>query len=141
MATDNAGNTNTASASYSVNYKFTGFLTPLNSDQTGTVLNVGTAGRTYPIKWQLTDANGNYVTDAVPNTAINVGKIACTNVSGDTTDSIDYTSSTGGTALRYDSTANQYVYNWATPSTKNTCYRMTVTTPDSLKHIAVFQMK
>jgi hypothetical protein len=140
-ATDKAGNTATKSASYSVNYKFVGFLSPLNSDTTGKVLNVGNAGRTYPIKWQLTDANGNYITDAVSNTTIYVAKVACINVSGDPTDTIDYASSTGGTALRYDSTSNQYIYNWATPSAKGACYRMTVTTPDNQKYIAAFQLK
>jgi hypothetical protein len=138
-ATDKAGNTASASASYSVIYSFSGFLSPLNPDPT--VVNVGNAGRTYPIKWQLTDANGNFVTDAASGTTINVAMVACTNLGGDATDPIDYASATGGTALRYDSTANQYVYNWATPRTKNTCYRMTVTTPDSQQHIALFQLK
>jgi hypothetical protein len=105
------------------------------------VLNMGNSGRTYPIKWQLTDANGNYVTNAVSDTTIYVAKIACTNLTGDATDTIDYASSTGGTSLRYDSTPNQYVYNWATPSTKNSCYRLTVTLPSTQTMIAIFQLK
>jgi hypothetical protein len=135
-ATDNAGNSSSRTVSYSVSDKFSGFLPPLNSDSS--VVNVGNAGRTYPIKWQLTDANGNYVTDAVPNTTIAVAKIGC--MTGLPTDTIDYTASAGGTALRYDSTANQYVYNWATPSAKSACYKMTVTTPDGLPHVALFQL-
>jgi hypothetical protein len=44
-----------------------------------------------------------------------------------TTDDIE-TTATGGTSLRYDLTAGQYVYNWKTPSTAGTCYRVTMTT-------------
>jgi hypothetical protein len=138
-ATDKAGNSNSASASYLVGADFSGFLTPLSSNPT--VVNVGNAGRTYPIKYQLKDANGAYITNAVTGTTINISKIACSNLNSDPTDAIDYASSTGSTALRYDATANQYVYNWATPSTKGVCYRMTVTPPDTQAHVALFQMK
>lgn len=138
---DNAGNAGTASCSYTVNYGLgNGFLPPLNPDDTGSVLNIGNAGRTYPIKWQLTDANGNYVTNAVSGTTITVSKVACTAFSSDTGDPIDTTTS-GATVLRYDTTSNQYIYNWATPTTKSTCYRMTVSLPSGQKMIAAFQMK
>jgi hypothetical protein len=138
---DNAGNLGTAYCPYTVNYGLgTGFLPPLNPDDTGTVLNVGNSGKTYPIKWQLTDANGNYVANAVNGTTISTVKVACTTFSTDTGDAID-TTATGGTSLRYDSTANQYVYNWQTPTTKSTCYRLTINLPGGQKMIAAFQMK
>jgi hypothetical protein len=139
-AADNVGHHSAASnaCSYGVIDRFSGFLAPLSSDPS--VWNVGNAGRTYPVKWQLTDANGAYVTDAVAGTTISVAHVSCPNGTA-VTDTIDYASSTGGTALRYDSTANQYVYNWATPSTKGSCYRMTVTTPDGQAHTALFQLK
>jgi hypothetical protein len=121
-----------------VSYAFTGFLSPL--DPSPTVWNMGNAGRTYPIKWQLKDVNGAYITTAVPGTTISVSHVTCPNGSA-VTDVIDYAADTGGTSLRYDSTANQYVYNWASPSAKNTCYQMTVTTPDGQVHLALFSLK
>ena len=138
QGTDNYGASG-ASINYDVVYTFIGFLSPLNSDPS--VVNAGNAGRTYPIKWQLKDGSGNYITTAVASTTINVAKVACTNLAGDPADAIDYAADTGGTTLRYDSTANQYIYNWATPSTKSTCYRLTVKTPDAKEHIALFQLK
>jgi hypothetical protein len=125
-----------------INYNLgTGFLPPLDPNDLGAVWNVGNAGKTYPIKWQLTDANGNYVTNAVSGTTIAVAHVTCPNSSVATTDPLDYTSATGGTALRYDSTANQYIYNWQTPSNKGWCYKMTVTLPSGQTMIAAFQMK
>jgi hypothetical protein len=140
-AVDNVVNTDTKTCTYQVNYNFIGFLSPLNPNPA--VANVGTAGRTYPVKWQLTDGATppNYITDAAGSTTVKVDKISCTTLSGDPTDPIDYAASTSAAGLRYDATANQYIYNWGSPSTKNACYRMTITTPDGQPHIALFQMK
>ncbi|HSK52962.1 MAG TPA: hypothetical protein VLA44_09415, partial [Clostridia bacterium] len=51
-ATDNAGNTATASVSYNVAYGFTGFFRPVDNDG---VLNVVKAGQAIPLKWRLVD--------------------------------------------------------------------------------------
>jgi hypothetical protein len=137
-AADNAGNTSPATASYTVSYNFIGFLSPLNSDPS--IVNTGNAGRTYPVKWQLTDANGAYVTNAVSGTTVKTQVISCSQLNTDLTDPIDATS-TGSTSLRYDTTSNQYVYNWATPSVKNTCYKLIVTPPSLIQHIALFKLQ
>ena len=38
--------------------------------------------------------------------------------------------STGGTALRYDTTAGQFIYNWQTPKKAGFCYVVTITLTD-----------
>ena len=56
------------------------------------------------------------------------------------TDDIE-TTATGGTVLRYDFTAGQFVYNWQTPKTAGKCYRITMTTQDGSSLVAFFKLK
>lgn len=106
-ATDTAGNTASASASYTVSYQFSGFTSPVNG--TG-VLNVAKAGQTIPLKWRVTDANGTPVTTL---TSVNVNVVSLQCAAGTTTDQVEeYASGSSGLQNLGD---GYYQFNWATP--------------------------
>ncbi len=103
-------------------YTLNGFLPPANNLPT---VNTGKAGRTYPIKWQMKDANDNYVTNLNVLKSVTYKSTSCEEFTSDPSESID-SASAGGTELRYDSTANSFVYNWKSPEIPG-CYTLFVT--------------
>jgi autotransporter-associated beta strand protein len=104
----------TASVTLQVEYVFSGFLAPLNSGQ-ALELN-----RTIPIKFQLSDANGASITSlsAVLSLRVLNGSRA------------DVLAGAGKTGLRYDPTANQFVYNWQTKGLSAGTYIVTLALAD-----------
>ena len=59
-ASDNAGNTASVVASYQVIYPWSGFSSPVDNLPT---VNTASAGRGIPLKWRITDASGNPITN------------------------------------------------------------------------------
>ena len=133
-------NYNAATKTVSINvvYTFIGFLSPVDNPPT---LNVGNPGRTYPVKWQLKDSNGNYISDLTSFTSLQYTTVGCGAFVGYSADALVEVTATGGTVLRYDATSNQFIYNWQTPSTSNACYVLVLTLKDGTTHVADFQMK
>jgi hypothetical protein len=122
---------------HNIVYTFIGFLQPVDNPP---VINIGNPGRTYPVKWQLKDANGNYVSDLASFMSLQYTVVTCGTFDLGVNSPLD-TTATGGTVLRYDASANQFIYNWQTPNTSNACYVLTLTLRDGTTHTADFQMK
>jgi hypothetical protein len=102
-------------------YGFTGFFEPVNNPMT---LNVGKAGRTFPLKFKLPLCAGGFVSRPNVVTAITYRAITCdTFLAQDTLPSEAGTS--GSSGLHYDATAQQWVFNWQTSNSfVNKCYEL-----------------
>ena len=134
-ATDKAGNTNTASATYTVlAWTLTGFYQPV--DMNG-VLNIVKAGSTVPLKFEVFAGPTELTTTAAVQ-KFSALQTACDEAA--TTDDLEI-SNTGGTSLRYDVTGGQFIQNWQTPKLPGTCYRVTIFTLDGSNISALFKLK
>jgi hypothetical protein len=116
-----------------------GFLPPIKNPPQ---INIAKTGTQYPIKWQLKDASGRYISDL--NTVAPQGVAYQSDGNPPTCDFPHATGPfvplpTGGTVLRYDSKNNQFVYNWTTPPAPG-CYIFQVTLTDGSEHQAWFQL-
>jgi cysteine-rich repeat protein len=118
-------------------YDFAGFFAPINNPL---VFNTGQAGRTFPVKFQLPRrCTSGYISrlDAVKYNPIRYAEIPC-----DSTlpvDPIEVTDTSGASGLRYDTTSNQYIYNWQTAKTfAGKCYELVLELDDGTSHYALF---
>jgi hypothetical protein len=90
-----------------------------------------------PLKFEL--FAGSELTDPANVKSLQSTKVNCS-TSNATEDAIE-TTATGGTSLRYDSTAGQFIYNWKTPTGAGSCYKVAVTANDGSTISAFFKMK
>jgi hypothetical protein len=116
-----------------------GFYQPVDMTPAGgqTVWNTVKGGSTVPLKFQVF-AGSVEITDPAKISGFTTRQVACAVGTEVATDS---TVATGGTTLRYDATAHQFIYNWQTPKTSNACYVTTMTTNGGSYTLASFKTK
>ena len=135
-ATDASGNTSSSSFTVTVTFAWSGFFQPIDNLPT---VNSVKHGSTVPVKWTLRDGAGGFIGDTTTVASITQTRSTCP--AGAPVDAVEQTVATGGTTLRWDATAKQYVYNWTTPSTPGVCWRLAVRLTDGTSHEALFKLK
>ncbi len=130
--TDKAGNTTEVTISYTVVYNFGGVLQPIKD---GSIFK---AGSTVPVKFQLTDAQGKFISTA--NATIHYAK-SSNQVFGDNLEAVSTSAATSGNNFRYDSSSNQYVFNLSTKGLTAGTYQLTITLDDGTKQKVVIGLK
>jgi hypothetical protein len=138
-AKDMAGNSKVETRTYTIQaWTLSGFYQPVDMPTPTTlVYNTVKNGSTVPFKFEIF-AGPTELTDVADVKSLTYAQTTCD--ANATTDDIE-TTATGGTSLRYDTTAGQFVYNWKTPSTAGKCYRVTMTTLDGSSLVAYFKLK
>jgi hypothetical protein len=115
-----------------------GLYQPVDNKPT---VNTVKGGSTVPIKFEIfadteftsTTFNGAQIAKLAQQ------KVSCTSSTG-LEDAIELTA-TGGTSLRYDSSAGQFVYNWQTAKGAGICYEVTITDQSGSALSALFKTK
>lgn len=139
-AADQAGNQSSQACAYRVIYDFLGaggFAAPIKGDAP---VNTAKAGSTVPVKWQLPDGNGSFINSLSAVSSILFQQSACQGFASlENTIPTEATSTSG---LHYDSTTNQYVYNWKTAkSMAGNCYSLILRLNDGSAYNALFSLK
>jgi hypothetical protein len=130
-ASDNAGNTSLETVSYTVGYRFDGFLQPINdtAHQVGLYESKFKLGSTVPVKFQLkTDGGSPVQAGSLPGFGYKRIGAACDSLT-DTETSVA-TDATTGSAFRWDSTLQGYIYNFSTKSLTAGEYRIYASSDD-----------
>lgn len=134
IAEDFLGNVSTKIINFNVVYNFSGYLPPIKTDGTG----IYKLGRTLPAKFQLQDANSQYISTAVAQ--LYVAKIS-NGIVG--TDEIPLSTSNAdtGNIFRYDSTNNQYIYNLSTDTLSVGSWQLKVIINDGKYYVVIISVK
>jgi len=134
-AVDYAGNESLAvTETYYVRYVFGGILQPINPDGSS----IFKLGSTVPVKFQLWDANGVFVTNAVAR--IFVTKTS-NGVTGVVTEAVSTSAATTGNLFRYSSDGNQYIFNLNTKPLSTGTWEIRIVLDDETTKSVSFSLK
>ena len=131
-AADTAENRSTASRTYYVRYAYSGILEPINADGTS----IFKLGSTVPVKFQLRDANGAFVTTAVAR--IYVAQLS-NGIAGTEIEAVSTAAATSGNLFRY--TGDQYIFNLGTKSLSRGTWQIRIAIDDGASCTCVISLK
>jgi hypothetical protein len=103
-------------------------------------VNVVKNGATVVLKFEVL-AGASKLSDVSVVEAFTVGEVACATLDLTANELPIDQLSTAQTALRYDTTAGQFVQHWRTPKKASACYRVTLATKDGSSLVAYFQLR
>jgi parallel beta-helix repeat protein len=109
-------------------FNFSGFLPPLSNNLSFN------QKRSIPIKWQLTDTNGQLITSLSATTSLQVAPV----LSGGGLGTPFNPTPAGGTVLRNDGT--QYIFNWDTKNVAVGAYEILLTLADGTVQTKTLQI-
>ena len=133
-ATDGAGNTATETGTYSVIYRWSGVLQPINDTghDPGSAPSVFKAGSTVPTKFVLRRADGSPVQAGSPPVWLTPSKGTAITAAID--ESVFSTTPSAGGLFKYDAASGQYHYNWGTPRGVANYYRLGISLDDGQRY-------
>ena len=112
-------------------YADNGMLSPINPDGSS----IFKLGRVVPVKFQLKDALGNYISTVVARIYLN--KIS-SDVSGSEIEAESPGQANIGNLFRYDTTNNQYIFNLGTSNLSEGTWQIRIQLDDgSVKYVNV----
>jgi hypothetical protein len=115
-----------------------GFYQPVDMSGTQIVWNTVKGGSTVPLKFNLY-AGTVKKTNVADVLGFAVAPMEC--AASALVSDVEFTT-TGGTSLRYDGTAGQFIQNWQTPKMPGTCFAVQLTaTDESTTIVAYFKLK
>jgi hypothetical protein len=98
------------------------------------------SGSTVPVKWRLPDGNGSFVRELTAVTSIDARVVGCDLLS--VASEVMEGEATGETSLRYDLSADHYVFNWDTSSrAPESCHVLNVALDDGTTRGVYFRLK
>lgn len=132
-ATDRAGNRAVLTHGYRVVYDFAGFFAPLGNLPS---VNSGRAGRTYPVKFAIRDANGAAVSDRGAVAALITVPVAC-----GTTTPAGSPSFMNLADLTYDGASGWWQFAWRTSRSAAGCWNLEVRLADGSARAVAFELR
>ncbi|MDF2881093.1 MAG: cell wall binding protein [Clostridiaceae bacterium] len=133
-AYDRAGNETVKTITYFVNYDYSGTLNPVNNDGSS----VFKAKSTVPVKFQLKDADGNYISNAVSE--LYIADITNGNVGTEFMAVLDFEEGYKN-LFRYDNVDNQYIFNLNTKKLVPGTYQLRIELDDGTTKITTITLR